>query len=541
MDVPEGSRRLPRVELLLLAIILLGGFALRAWDLSGNPPGMFRDELEKGYTALELWKTGRHAAITAEGPAVSRFLPVFIDVFGDKTSAIYQYAAAPFAGTLGLSRATTRLPAALVGTATILLAWCLARRWHGDMMGLLAATTMAVLPGAVIFSRWAQQGVFLPLLVLGGWALWWRAMHERNAARPLAYAVAAGLCFALAFYAYDPARLVVPLFLMALVLPLGRNLWGELRVRVIAFAVSFLLIAVPVFFFAASEEGAHRFRRVSVFRDGISAGIPRAMENYAAHFSPRFLFHGGDRNPRHTLPAPWSGVASIPLALLVLTGVVACGRNILLPESPEHRARAISLIGLLLAAPAAAALTRDGIPHALRSILLVPALVMIAAEGAAMIPKVTCPTRRRALWIGAALLIASSAVLSTIGVRRLKSHRPDVWQFGVLELTQALHERLEVDKPAGFAISAEIPYAPYYLLFVEQPHPREFQRLGMQSVKGLIAPPGVRAAALPAGLLLLGPDPSHPPFADSDPLPIITVVRNGALHRVTDAGRLLDE
>ncbi|GIX45055.1 MAG: hypothetical protein KatS3mg130_1463 [Candidatus Sumerlaea sp.] len=143
--------------------ILTGALLLRVLFLGSLPPALFRDEAEKLYTAWCLATTGHDA----EG----RLLPLFIHVFGVTTSAVYQYAAIPFVWLLGLNEWSARLPAAVVGTLTVLFLWLWARRVYGELVANWAALLLALSPWHVVFSRWAQQGIFLPLwLAVGMWA-----------------------------------------------------------------------------------------------------------------------------------------------------------------------------------------------------------------------------------------------------------------------------------------------------------------------------------------------------------------------------------
>src|SRR5690606_12913445 len=119
---------------------------------------------EKGLNAWFMLESG----VDASG----RPWPVFIEVFGVTTSAIYQYATLPFLIFPGLNEWTVRLPAATAGVTTVLVTWMLARRVWGWQAAAWAAGLLAISPWHVPLSRWAQQGVFLPLLfVLAAWAL----------------------------------------------------------------------------------------------------------------------------------------------------------------------------------------------------------------------------------------------------------------------------------------------------------------------------------------------------------------------------------
>jgi len=499
---------------LALVIVCIAGI-LRCRGLAENPPGMFRDELEKGWSALSLWETGRTAVISNEGIAPSNPAPVFIDVFGDKTSAIYQYIDAPFVGLFGLSRGSTRAAAAFSGILGVVALGALGWALFGAQGALWCAAIAAVLPQAIIFSRWAQQGATVPLFAAAGvacfWCAFWRQAGERRALAGIA-----GILLAIAFYAYDPVRPGIAILLVVLVASLGLSGIRDHRRALAIFALSFLILAVPITMYALGAEGSFRFKRVSVFSDGLLPGLMRAASNYAKHFSPDFLILSGDRNPRHGLPG--LGLLSIALTPLVLVGIWASVRDMFRAPEPESRARGAIVIAWILAAPLGAAFTRDGIPHALRAILFVPALVLVAGSGVHFLAQLSAENHRRAACRIAGALLIAGAFLANGGVARLREHRPDAWQAGVLERLDEAYRLL----PNGpVFLGADVPYAPFYILFHERTKPADFQRLGWDAMRTQIFPAHASADALPDGAILVALDPAHPPFAESEPVPVL--------------------
>ncbi len=494
------------------------GAIMRFDGLSANPPGMFRDELEKGYTALEIARTGRHGVLHETGVSRTGPVPLFIDVFGDKTSAIYQYLSAPIVGIGGLSRGTTRAVAALAGVAAILAAAWLGYLWGARSGSAVAALATAAMPASVVFSRWAQQGSLVPPLVLCGIALAWLGLWREGRERRT-LAVLGGLLLGLAFYAYDPVRPGVALLAAALVAGLGpqrlRTQW-----RLAAwFAAAFLALSVPVFLYAIGPEGSYRFGRVSVFREGLVPGLRAAGSNYAAHFSPFFLFLTGDSNPRHHLPD--SGFAALAHAPLAMLGVYAALRRLLVGDGPEARARGIALVVLLAAAPLGAAFTRDGIPHALRSILLVPALAMACAEGMHLLHH----RGKLPRWLSAGVvvvLVGHSVEECKRGVRALAEANPNAWQAGVLE---ALDRAWRLRPEGPVYLASEIPYAPYFALFHEQPEPRAFQESGLLALRTRILAPGSPASSIPENAVLVAPMPEFASYSRHDHAPAVLMVR----------------
>ena len=147
------------LRIFLLIVILVAAF-LRLVDIGENPPGFFRDEADKGYTAYCLLKTGKDLA--------GHTWPLFVKSLSVYTSGIYQYTLIPFIALGGLNESIVRLPAALVGIATVLLTFLIGRKLYDEKVGLLAAIFLTFSPWHLVFSRWANQGIFLPLLVLLG-------------------------------------------------------------------------------------------------------------------------------------------------------------------------------------------------------------------------------------------------------------------------------------------------------------------------------------------------------------------------------------
>lgn len=513
-----------RAAWLGFALVLLVAAAFRLFDLGGTPPGLFRDELEKGYTALELWHTGRQTAITADGTVTSRLFPVFAAVFTDRTTIIYQYLSAPFVGLFGLGPVTTRLVAALAGVASVGLVWLLARRWYGGTaVPLVAALALALSPTAIVFSRWAQQGCLTIPLVLGGVLAFWAAFHPRGEGRhhTRALAALAGILFGLAFYAYDPVRPTVLVVALALVATVGTSRLQSERDPLFVFAALFLLVAVPTVLAATTAEGASRFRRVGVFSEGIAPGLAVAAGNYLAHFDPRFLFLFGDANPRHG--PEFGGLVGPEAVVPILAGIVAALGLLSTPGDAEARTRRALLLAWLLAAPVGASLTREGIPHALRSILLLPVLALLAGEGAQALRAAIIARRRviTGLYAGAVLasLCLAAANHNAMGMRHLGA-----WATGAIP---ALERAAASRPPGGYGISTGVLYAPYYLLFHEGLDPVRFQAEGLDALGGRLVPYQLPPSRLPEGFLLVAPDPYFIPAPGAEPVMVLLEVRGG--------------
>ncbi|MFH1743449.1 MAG: glycosyltransferase family 39 protein [bacterium] len=356
----------PRIRYLLSAFVLLAAGS-RLVGLDTHPPGFFRDEADKGYTSYLLLKTGKDAA--------GKPYPLFARSLRVTTSALYQYVDIPFVAFFGLEERAVRLPAALAGCGAVLAVFLLARRWWGSAIGLFAAGFLAVSPWHLLLSRWANQSIFLTLWIPLG-VLWFDCFLESaHVWKKLAFGSLSALAFALALYTYAPARLFVPLFVAALVglsayydRSFAKRAW--LLLPVLLICVSAIPLARHLLL--ESDESSRRFQAISIF--GAASGWETVwlfVKNYLAHFSPRFLFLGGDANPRHSVGFP--GQIQLYLAPLLVIGIWRCVRH------SGYRERLL-LIWLLLF-PVPAACTNEGIPHALRSVFGLPVFQIISAIG----------------------------------------------------------------------------------------------------------------------------------------------------------------
>lgn len=436
VDAVTASRAPWRV----LPIILLVAAGLRVYKLGSLPPAIFRDEAEK---ALNGWSLLQHGTDLAGRP-----WPLFIEVFGVTTSAIYQYATIPFLAVGGLNEWTTRLPAATVGTLTVLFTWLLARRVWGWQAAAWAAGLLAISPWAVPLSRWAQQGVFLPLLfTVAVWAMAksellitnykLRINDEKNrvaggegtasgavSGRRAGWIMLTGAALALAMYAYDPARLSAPLLALAAAVIWWRVWLRNWRVVLLAF-VTFVVFASPVIWLLSNEgEAAQaRFRFLSVFQPGVplTEGLTLFLKNYASHFSPGFLLIRGDEELRHSAGVGMLSLTEFAFAVAGLI-VVIC-----------RRCRwGLFIIAWVLLAPVASSLTRVGVPHALRSQVALPAWQLLAAIGLTGVGEGLTPARRKTwyqLMVLAALLTSLPFLRSYFGSYASRSAID--WQYGI--------------------------------------------------------------------------------------------------------------
>jgi len=479
----------------LIAVILLASI-FRLYHLGSNPPALFRDEAEKGYTAYSIAHTGGYFYFTDSRTAPQiqfQPFPLFINVLGVTTSAIYQYATVPFVWMGGLSEFTIRLPAAIAGILTVLVTFFLLLKVSDRTTALIGAFLLAVSPWHVPFSRWALQGIFVPLFVSAGLWLFLIASDEARRKKVLWYFLST-VCFSLAFYAYAVARIFVPLFLFLLVFSYFSRIKKDLKFMVPAVLLLVILSGLVTLFYLQGGRAA-RFQYLSVFGGDRSffQSLWLFIKNYVRHFSPSFLFIKGDDELRHSLVG--MGQMYLFAAPLLLYGLWLVVKNL-------HRPFNRLLFGWLLIFPVAASLTDEGIPHALRSIVALPVPQIICALGASRLiqsiqarrdmstPGIPTRSTSRILTVLIIVVIVLSIALFAFNLFVFYPRYSAInWQYGVKQSLEYLNTKSA--EPEKVYFSGYIAYAPYLVMCYEKIPPAEIKQEGMKAIGYNFLPPRI--------------------------------------------------
>ncbi|MEO8377698.1 MAG: glycosyltransferase family 39 protein [Candidatus Sumerlaeota bacterium] len=515
------ANRWNRTEVLLVVALLVLAAVARFAALGDSPRGLFRDEWEKGYTALELWRTGRHGVPGSEGLEISRALPLFIEIYQghDRTSAIYQYATAPIVGIFGLNAFTTRFAAAAAGWLTCLFVWLLARRAISWQAGIGALASAAFHPTGILFSRWAQQGsMAIMFAVLGAWLLFEAISNARTQRR--AIVTAAAMAFGISAYAYDPARLVVPLMIAAFVV----TQWPSIKQHRRAFlpaAIVFAAMWIPLVIYTVTM-GSARLARVS---SGLSAF--QIISNYCAHFTPWFFMTQGDVNPRHGGVERLGFVAWLTGIYMVIAVIALVAQY---RRANAHRIRSGTFLFLWLAAgPTAAALTNEGIPHALRACLMIPATSLLAGYA---VDWIACSFKRGWFLAAAITLSVGDGMLGGLMIWAKQLSPSADWNTGLVG-----EIRRDVGSGRHVFLSAQIPYANYAALFAEATDPLKYHEENLGALKTRLV---IDMPALTEGdvqILPLAGNPYSTPILETISSHIAIERRNGeTVCRIDDGG-----
>jgi hypothetical protein len=385
----------------LLAIVALAA-AVRIVDLRDLPAGFFCDEAGNGYNAYLLLTTGRDEN--------RERLPLYIWSFGVAyKNPVFIYAAALPVALFGLSEFSVRLTAALLGLMAVVGLGLLGRIAFGAAGGLIAALLLAVLPWHVHFSRIAFELIAFPAIFV----LAFTALAAGVRGRPR-WLLVAGPLFGLTLYTYNPAKLFVPLFLLAAAVVYAPRLWARRRHTAAALLLAALAAAPVVAFDIQHRDRASQyFSRTTTLSAAqtVSENAARVWQQYERFFSRSFLFERGDPMPRHAVPG--FGELYWCMAPLLALGLLWC----LWPGHPEGKL----VLWWLVLYPIAPALMNET-PSASRGVIGAPAFCLLAAAGATA---VLATLRRLVPWPRVALALQGVAVAAlVIALGR------EAWRYG---------------------------------------------------------------------------------------------------------------
>ncbi len=451
----------PRARLILVAITACAAF-LRLYHFGQSPPGLNQDEAVNAWNAWCLLKTG-HDMTGASWPVF------YSHAIGDNRTTLYSYALLPFQAIGGLGVWTTRLPNAVAGIACVPLLYGVGARLFGRGTGLIAALLLALDPWALFMSRWGIEGGLCPLLALGTLALLLAAglpFDEIPRAPRVALAALAGLFAGLACYGYWCMRLYVPALLALLALAIGRAGWARLArgrglAALAAFASGLCVTLGPLAWKHLVDPAIGRRAAMTRLWD---PGTPlaeiarRVAGRYFAHFGPDFLFVRGDR---YELVSP---IGQGEFSWYMLPVMIA-GLAFAFARARRSRAARV-LLATVIAYPAGDVISRYPSVHAMRSAPGIPALVLLAAFGAAA-AGAWLWARRRPIAVAAAIAfgVAIAALDGRFLVRYFGEYnaRPEIYHgyhADLIDATRWLGPRLGAyDAVFCTAIGMNEPFA----------------------------------------------------------------------------------
>jgi len=439
-----------RVDRLLTALILVTifGALLRLIQLVNYPPSLNWDEASIGYNAFSILKSGRDEW--------GVWYPLIFRAFGDYKLPGYIYILVPFIKLIGFTPLSVRLPSALAGILLIPTSFYLAKYFANSKVALVVATLVSISPWSVFLSRIAlEANLSLLFICLGLIFLVYSLNHTRNLFLSI-------LFLGMSVWTYNSARVFVPLILSAFILLHHKYFLKQATFK--RYFASILLAAVifiPMILQLSSTPGSARFRSVSILNEGaiayleerrntteLPAPIGKALynkpvyfvnsfaRNYLSHFLPNFLFVDGGNHFQFSIQG--QGVLYLALYPFYLIGIV-----IVLFRSRNDSG--YKYLGLwLLLAPIAASVTRES-PHALRSLVMLPAILITISCGI-IESLVSLKNNRHLQLIFASILFLFVTAEGFNSVHTYQSYTREyswAWQYGYSEASELIKSQYD--------------------------------------------------------------------------------------------------
>lgn len=275
-----------RQEVIILSFLALLAFVPRLYRIDSIPAGLAGDELFNAIDALRLgpgsWQ------IYFEG--------------NNGREALHLYLIALSLRVFGQTVWAVRLPAVLLGTGSVLLAYGIGRNEFNRRVGFVAAALIAVSFWPVIHSRWGFRAVSLTFMT--ALTIYLYGLALRKAGKKSLLWLAAGIAFGLTMYSYIPSRLfplVIVLWFTWLALT-QRELIRQ-KLRGILFSLGLALIVFAPFGLYMIQNPEKVNQRIRGFRSVFDKVLDGQFEALFDPFSNtiRMFFISGDAAPRYFL------------------------------------------------------------------------------------------------------------------------------------------------------------------------------------------------------------------------------------------------
>ncbi len=351
---------------------------MRLWQIKTIPLGFYPDEAMNGNNALEALETT---------PPTGGFKVFYPENNGRE--GLWMNMMAPLIATFGNEPWVPRSMAAVFGILTVLGLYFLTKAlFNSDRLALLSSFFLATSFWHINFSRISFRAILAPFFLVWSFYFLWRALSLGNSVstwkRSFQVAVG-GLLFGLGFHTYIAFRVAPLLLIFPFIklwkagLPAGKA--GRKNLILIFLLFAFLAsLPLGIYFLQHPQDFFGRTSQVSVF-----AG-PGPLADLGANIvkTAGMFFWAGDFNWRHN----FSGMPELwwPVGILFALGLVLYFKNCFrgsvgrLSENNFGIEKTFVFIWLIIML-LPVIISNEGIPHALRSIAVIPAVMIFAAIG----------------------------------------------------------------------------------------------------------------------------------------------------------------
>jgi 4-amino-4-deoxy-L-arabinose transferase-like glycosyltransferase len=358
--------------ILTLSVILIIASFFRLYNLKTLPPGLYPDEAMNGSNALEVIETGNQKVFYPEN---------------NGREGLFMNIQALSVRVFGVNEPwTLRLPSALFGILGILGIFLLTgelfrnnkNRWR---IALLSSFLMAGSFWHIIFSRIGFRAIMAPTFLIFASYLLLLAFHNKNHLwKGLFLGIIGGIVYGLGFHSYisyraTPLILIIPVIFFLIDSIKNHSLKKFFSVS-LAFLAGTVTAIYPLVYYFMTNPGDFlgRTSQISVF----SSASP--IKDLLLNSLKTILMFNfvGDGNWRHNF-AGYPALSAVA-GIFFIIGLFIAGKKIFKREGGSAMPSlflffwvAVSLLPVVI--------SNEGIPHALRAIIAIPAVMIISAWG----------------------------------------------------------------------------------------------------------------------------------------------------------------
>ncbi len=384
--------------ILLILVVVLATF-LRLYNLPATPPGLYPDEAMNGNNGLEAIKTGNYKIFYPENNGREG---LFINIQAFFLKLLIPQNGYPEPWML-------RFPSALFGILTVIGVYFLTKElfknYHGEQIALLAAFLFTTSFWHINFSRIGFRAIMAPAFLIWGLYFLLAALNKiknitvssdnpkNHNLKFIILIILGGIFYGLGFHSYIAYRATPVLILFVFILFWFTNKASVIRRKIFLAACLFslfTLIAITplvLYFLSNPADFFGRTTQVSIFA---SQSPAKDLIFNIVRTAGMFNF-AGDWNWRHNIAG--RPLLFLPVGIMFLIGFLAPIKNLIqiciskfenIPPKTNSKTLYFAfciLIFWLIVAALPVVISNEGLPHALRSILMAPPVLILAALG----------------------------------------------------------------------------------------------------------------------------------------------------------------
>lgn len=354
------------IFILLFCILIIASF-FRLYHIKNIPPGLYPDEAMNGNNALASLDRNDFDVFYPENNGREG---LFINI------------QALFLKVLGNEPWTLRLVSTLFGVLTVLGLYFLGRELFSPQVGLLGSFLLAANFWHINFSRTGFRAIMAPAFLV--WGIYFLLIALRRTRPKIVnfYAALGGVVYGLGMHSYIAYRAtpVIIFFIVGYMFWLNKDklIRKKILIASACWLVTAFLVSLPLLLYFA-ENPADFFGRtsqLSIFSSeapltdlGLNTIKTLGMFNFV-----------GDWNWRHN----YAGAPELfwPVGILFILGVILGIKELIQNSKFEIRNFGFSILFVwFLVAMIPVVISNEGLPHALRAILMIPPVILLSAFG----------------------------------------------------------------------------------------------------------------------------------------------------------------